>query len=58
MKRYLARQVIVVNIPEVLPSVRGDRFLLEQMVTQVLDNSVEVRGRRRADLDLCLVHRG
>ncbi len=44
MKRYLARQVIVVNIPEVLPSVRGDRFLLEQMVTQVLDNAWKYAG--------------
>jgi len=39
MKRYLARQMIVVDIPEDLPVVRGDRFLLEQMVTQVLDNA-------------------
>jgi len=39
MKRYLARQTIIVNIPEGLPLVRGDRFLFEQMVTQVLDNA-------------------
>jgi two-component system sensor histidine kinase KdpD len=39
MKRYLARQTILVNIPEGLPLVRGDRFLFEQMVTQVLDNA-------------------
>jgi len=39
MKRYLARQMVIVRIPDDLPSVRGDRFLLEQMVTQVLDNA-------------------
>lgn len=39
MKRYLARQLVIVEIAEDLPSVRGDRFLLEQMITQVLDNA-------------------
>jgi two-component system sensor histidine kinase KdpD len=39
MKRYLARQLVIVHIPDDLPGVRGDRFLLEQMVTQVLDNA-------------------
>jgi two-component system, OmpR family, sensor histidine kinase KdpD len=39
MKRYLTRQMVIVQIPEDLPGVRGDRFLLEQMVTQVLDNA-------------------
>jgi two-component system sensor histidine kinase KdpD len=39
MKRYMARQLILVDIPENLPVVRGDRFLFEQMVTQVLDNA-------------------
>jgi two-component system, OmpR family, sensor histidine kinase KdpD len=44
MKRYLARQLIVVNIPDGLPAVRGDRFLFEQMVTQVLDNAWKYGG--------------
>jgi len=39
MKRYLARHVVVATIPDELPPVRGDRFLFEQMVTQVLDNA-------------------
>ncbi len=44
MKRYLARQTIIVNISEGLPMVRGDRFLFEQMVTQVLDNAWKYAG--------------
>jgi two-component system sensor histidine kinase KdpD len=44
MKRYLARQVIFVDIPEGLPCVPGDRFLFEQMVTQVLDNAWKYAG--------------
>ena len=44
MKRYLARQVVLVDIPEDLPVVRGDRFLFEQMVTQVLDNAWKYAG--------------
>ena len=44
MKRYLARQTIIVNIPDGLPMVRGDRFLFEQMVTQVLDNAWKYAG--------------
>jgi two-component system sensor histidine kinase KdpD len=44
MKRYLARQVIIVEIPESLPTVRGDRFLFEQMVAQVLDNAWKYGG--------------
>jgi two-component system sensor histidine kinase KdpD len=39
MKRYLTRQAVIVQLPDDLPGVRGDRFLLEQMVTQVLDNA-------------------
>jgi two-component system, OmpR family, sensor histidine kinase KdpD len=39
MKRYLKRQMVIVQVPDDLPRVRGDRFLLEQMVTQVLDNA-------------------
>ena len=44
MKRYLARQMVIVNIPDDLPVVRGDRFLFEQMVTQVLDNAWKYSG--------------
>ena len=44
MKRYLARQVVIVNLPEDLPVIRGDRFLFEQMVTQVLDNAWKYAG--------------
>jgi two-component system sensor histidine kinase KdpD len=39
MKRYLTRQMVIVEMPDDLPVVRGDRFLLEQMITQVLDNA-------------------
>jgi two-component system sensor histidine kinase KdpD len=39
MKRYLARHVVIVNIPDALPVIRGDRFLFEQMITQILDNA-------------------
>jgi two-component system sensor histidine kinase KdpD len=39
MKRYLTRQMVIVQMPDDLPAVRGDRFLLEQMVAQVLDNA-------------------
>jgi two-component system sensor histidine kinase KdpD len=38
MKRYLARHTIIVSVPDDLPFVRGDRFLFEQMISQVLDN--------------------
>lgn len=44
MKRYLARQIVIVNIPDYLPPVRGDRFLFEQMITQVLDNAWKYAG--------------
>jgi two-component system sensor histidine kinase KdpD len=44
MKRYLARQKIIVDIPEGLADVRGDRFLFEQMVTQILDNAWKYAG--------------
>jgi len=44
MKRYLTRQLIIVKIPEGLPGVRGDRFLFEQMVSQVLDNAWKYAG--------------
>ncbi|HVW07348.1 MAG TPA: ATP-binding protein [Bryobacteraceae bacterium] len=38
MKRYLARHTLIVSVPEDLPVVRGDRFLFEQMIGQILDN--------------------
>jgi two-component system sensor histidine kinase KdpD len=44
MKRYLVRQKVLVNIPDGLPLVRGDRFLFEQMVTQILDNAWKYGG--------------
>ena len=44
MKRYLARQIVIVDIPDDLPPVRGDRFLFEQMITQVLDNAWKYAG--------------
>jgi two-component system sensor histidine kinase KdpD len=44
MKRYLSRQTIIPDIPADLPSVRGDRFLLEQMVAQVVDNARKYAG--------------
>jgi signal transduction histidine kinase len=39
MQRYLVRQTVIIQLPDDLPAVRGDRFLLEQMVIQVLDNA-------------------
>jgi two-component system sensor histidine kinase KdpD len=38
MKRYLARHRVVVSVPDDLPMLRGDRFLFEQMIGQILDN--------------------
>ena len=35
----LGVRLVVVDIPDEVPCVRGDRFLFEQMVTQVLDNA-------------------
>lgn len=39
MKRYLARHTVIVAVPDDLPVVRGDRFLFEQMIGQILDNA-------------------
>jgi len=36
---YLGGRELLVRIPEDLPSIRGERFLLEQMVMQVVDNA-------------------
>jgi len=39
MERYLERRRFVVDLPEDLPAVRGDSFLFEQMLIQVVDNA-------------------
>jgi two-component system sensor histidine kinase KdpD len=39
MARHFARHLVIVEIPDGLPAVRGDRLLLEQMIRQVLDNA-------------------
>jgi two-component system sensor histidine kinase KdpD len=39
MQRYLSRNSVILNVSVELPVVRGDRFLFEQMLTQVLDNA-------------------
>ncbi len=37
--RYIAGRTIQIDMPESLPPVRGDRFLLGQMLMQVVDNA-------------------
>jgi two-component system sensor histidine kinase KdpD len=39
MARYLSGRNLVIDLPACLPSVQGDRLLLEQMLIQVLDNA-------------------
>jgi two-component system sensor histidine kinase KdpD len=39
MTRYLTARQLSLNLPEALPVVSGDSFLLEQMFSQVLDNA-------------------
>ncbi len=39
VSRYIAGRTVQIDIPESLPSVRGDRFLLGQMLMQVVDNA-------------------
>ncbi len=39
MKRHLAGRVTIIEIPDDLPSVRGDHFLFEQMLSQLVDNA-------------------
>jgi two-component system sensor histidine kinase KdpD len=39
MSRYFGRREIVIEIPDELPSITGDPFLLEQMLIQVVDNA-------------------
>lgn len=41
VSRYLGRRVFEVNVPEDLPSFTADRFLLEQMLMQVVDNALK-----------------
>jgi two-component system, OmpR family, sensor histidine kinase KdpD len=37
--RYLGRREFVIDVPEDLPPILGDKFLLEQMLVQVVDNA-------------------
>ena len=39
MSRYFGRREFIIDIPEDLPSIMGDSFLLEQMLVQVVDNA-------------------
>ena len=39
VKRYLGGRQFIVNIPDDLPLLAGDRFLFEQMLMQVVDNA-------------------
>jgi two-component system sensor histidine kinase KdpD len=39
MARYMGRREFIIEIPEDLPQVTGDRFLLEQMLLQFVDNA-------------------
>ncbi len=39
MARYMGRREFIIDIPEDLPQVTGDRFLLEQMLLQFVDNA-------------------
>lgn len=39
MSHYLGRREFIIDIPEDIPPVIGDRFLLEQMLSQLLDNA-------------------
>lgn len=37
--RYLGARRLIIEVPEYLPSLTGDRFLFEQMLMQVVDNA-------------------
>jgi two-component system sensor histidine kinase KdpD len=39
MSRYFGRREFIIDIPEDFPPITGDRFLLEQMLVQVVDNA-------------------
>ncbi|HEY3823479.1 MAG TPA: ATP-binding protein [Bryobacteraceae bacterium] len=39
LSRYLGGREFIIDIPEDLPSMTGDSFLLEQMLVQVVDNA-------------------
>lgn len=39
MSRYLGRREFIIDMPDDLPPVTGDSFLIEQMLVQVVDNA-------------------
>jgi two-component system sensor histidine kinase KdpD len=39
VSRYLGKRDLVIDVPEDLPSILADKFLLDQMLIQVLDNA-------------------
>jgi two-component system sensor histidine kinase KdpD len=39
LERYLGRRELSIDVPEDLPAIIGDKFLLEQMLMQVVDNA-------------------
>jgi two-component system, OmpR family, sensor histidine kinase KdpD len=44
VERYLGGREFIIDVPEDLPAIRGDRFLLEQMLIQVVDNAWKYSG--------------
>lgn len=41
LERFLGDRELIIEIPEELPPIAGDRFLLEQMLLQVVDNALK-----------------
>ena len=39
VERYLGRRELLIDVPDDLPPIIGDKFLLEQMLMQVVDNA-------------------
>ncbi|HYA16510.1 MAG TPA: ATP-binding protein [Bryobacteraceae bacterium] len=39
LSRFLGRREVVIDVPEDLPTIMADKFLLDQMLLQVLDNA-------------------
>ncbi|MDP9053655.1 MAG: ATP-binding protein [Acidobacteriota bacterium] len=39
MSRYFGRREFIIDLPEGMPAIRGDSFLFEQMLVQVVDNA-------------------
>jgi two-component system sensor histidine kinase KdpD len=39
MSRYFGRREFIIDVPEDLPPITGDSFLVEQMLVQVVDNA-------------------